>query len=71
MKANGPLESLLQTKLAEVILKDDAVKMLHSVYQQVWKIQQWLQDWKKTVFIPIPKKGNAEECSSYHTIVLI
>ena len=44
------------------ILKDDAVKVLYSVCQQVWKIQQWLQDWKKTVFIPIPKKGNAEEC---------
>ena len=51
------------------ILKDDAV--LHSICQQVWKTQQWPQDWKRSVFIPIPKKGNAKECSSYHTIVLI
>ena len=53
------------------ILKDDAVKMLHSIYQQIWKTQQWPQDWKKSVLIPIPKKGNAKECSNYHTIVLI
>ena len=53
------------------ILKDDAVKVLHSIYQQIWKTQQWLQDWKRSVFIPIPKKGNAKECSNYHTIVLI
>ena len=53
------------------ILKDDAVKVLHSICQQIWKIQQWLQDWKRSVFIPIPKKGNAKECSNYHTIVLI
>ena len=45
------------------ILKDDAVKVLHSVYQQIWKTQQWPQDWKRSVFIPIPKKGNAKECS--------
>ena len=44
------------------ILKDDAVKVLHSIYQQIWKTQQWLQDWKRSVFIPIPKKGNAKEC---------
>ena len=50
------------------ILKDDAVKELHSICQQVWKIQQWPQDWKRSVFIPIPKKGNAKECSNYHTI---
>ena len=51
------------------ILKDDAVKvMLHSICQQVWKTQQWPQDWKKSVFIPIPKKGNAKECSNYHTV---
>ena len=53
------------------ILKDDAVKVLHSTCQQVWKTQQWPQDWKKSVFIPIPKKGNTKECSNYHTIVLI
>ena len=50
------------------ILKDDAVKVLHSICQQIWKTQQWLQDWKRSVFIPIPKKGNANECSNYHTI---
>ena len=53
------------------ILKDDAVKVLHSTCQQIWKTQQWLQDWKRSVFIPIPKKGNVKECSNYHTIVLI
>ena len=53
------------------ILKDDAVTVLHSICQQIWKTQQWPQDWKRTVFIPIPKKGNAKECSSYHTIALI
>ena len=53
------------------ILKDDAVKVLHSIYQQIWKIQQWPQDWKRSVFIPIPKKGNAKECSNYCTIALI
>ena len=53
------------------ILKDDAVKVLHSIYQQVWKTQQWPQDWKRSVFIPIPKKGNAKECSNYHTIAFI
>ena len=53
------------------ILKDDAVKVLHSLCQQIWKTQQWLQDWKRSVFILIPKKGNAKECSNYHTIVLI
>ena len=52
------------------ILKDDAVKVLHSVCQQIWKTQQWPQDWKSVVFIPIPKKGNAKRCSSYHTIAL-
>ena len=49
----------------------DAVKVLHSICQQIWKIQQWPQDWKTSVFIPVPKKGNAKECSNYHTIVLI
>ena len=53
------------------ILKDDAVKVLHSICQQMWKTQQWPQDWKRTVFIPIPKKGNAKECSNYQTIALI
>ena len=53
------------------ILKDDVVKVLHSMYQQIWKTQQWPQNWKKSVFIPIPKKGNAKECSNYHTIALI
>ena len=53
------------------ILKDDAVKVLHSVWQQIWKTQQWPQDWKRSVFIPISKKGNAKECSKYYTIVLI
>ena len=53
------------------ILKDDAVKVLHSMCQQIWKTQQWPQDWKRSVFIPIPKNGNAEECSNYHTIALI
>ena len=52
------------------ILKDDAVKVLHSICQQIWKTQQWPQDWKRSVFIPIPKKGNAKECSNYHTIAL-
>ena len=53
------------------ILKDDAVKVLHSICHQIWKTQQWPQDWKRSVFIPIPKKGNAKECSNYHTIALI
>ena len=52
------------------ILKDDAVKVLHSICQQIWKTQQWPQDWKRSVFIPVPKKGNAKECSNYHTIAL-
>ena len=53
------------------ILKDDAVKVLHSICQQIWKAQQWPQDWKMSVFIPIPKKDNAKECSNYLTIPLI
>ena len=53
------------------ILKDDAVKVPHSICQQIWKTQQWPQDWKRSVFIPIPKKGNAKECSNYRTIALI
>ena len=53
------------------ILEDDAVKVLHSICQQIWKTQQWPQDWKRSVFIPVPKKGNAKECSNCHTIALI
>ena len=51
------------------ILKDDAVKVPHSICQQIWKTQQWPQNWKRSVFIPIPKKGNAKECSNYRTII--
>ena len=74
------LESITMNKasggdgiLAELfqILKDDAVKVLHSICQEIWKTKQWPQDWKKLVFISIPKKGNAKECSNYHTIALI
>ena len=64
-KGNGIPVELFQ------ILKDDAVKVLHSTCQHVWKTQQWPQDWKRSVFIPIPKKGNAKECSNYCTIALI
>ena len=53
------------------ILKDDAIKMLLSIFQQIWKTQQWPQDWKRSVFIPIPKKGNAKEYSNYHRVALI
>ena len=53
------------------ILKDDAVKVLHSICQQIWKTQQWTQDWKRSVFVPISKKGNAKECSNYCAIALI
>ena len=53
------------------ILKDDAVKVVNSICQQIWKTQHWPQDWKRSVFIPIPKKRNAKECSNYHTIALI
>ena len=64
-----------ENKIAPVelfqILKDDAVKVLHSICQHIWKPQQWPQDWKRSVFIPIPKKGNAEECSNYCIIALI
>ena len=69
----------ITTKLVEVMefqlsyfkLKDDAVKVLHSICQQIWKTQQWPQDWKRAVFIPIPNKGNAKECSNYRTVALI
>ena len=53
------------------ILKDDVVKVLHSIWQHIWKTQQWPQDWKRSVFIPVSKKGNAKECSNYCTIALI
>ena len=53
------------------ILKEDAVKMLHSICQQIWRTQPWTQDWERSVFIPIPKKGNTKECSNYLTIVFI
>ena len=78
-KINWPL-SITSNKASESdgipfelfqILKDDAVKVLHSICQQIWKTQQWSQDWKRSVFIPIPKKGNGKECSNYHTIALI
>ena len=74
------LESITTNKASESdgipvelfqILKDDTVKVLHSICQQIWKTQQWPQDWKRLVFIPIPKKGNAKECSNYCTIALI
>ena len=67
-KANG--ENGIPVELFQT-LKDDAVKVLHSICQQIWKTQQWPQDWKRSVFIPIPKKGNAKECSIYHTIALV
>ena len=79
-EAKWALGSITTNKATEVdripvelfqILKDDAVKVLYSVCQQIWKTQQWPQDWKRSVFIPMPKKGNAKECSDYHTIVLI
>ena len=52
-------------------IEDDAVKVLHSICQQIWKTQQWPQNWKSSIFIPIPKKGNAKECSNYHTVAFI
>ena len=78
-EVKGALESITMNKASGgdcipvelfQILKDDAVKVLHSICQQIWKTQQW-PDWKRSVFIPIPKKGNAKECSNYHTIALI
>ena len=80
VKSSGPQKASLRRKLVGgdgipvelfQILKDDAVKVLHSICQQIWKIQQWPQDWKKSVFIPIPKKGNAKGCSNYCPIALI
>ena len=78
VKPSGPQVALLRTKLMEVMefqlsffLKDDAVKVWHSICQQIWKTQQQPQDWKRQVFIPIPKTGNPKECSNYNTIELI
>ena len=68
--ATGTIYIVIPVELFQ-ILKDDAVKVLHSICQHIWKTQQWPQDWKRSVFIPIPKKGNAKECSNYHTIALI
>ena len=77
-KVKWALESISRNKASDgipvelfQILKDDAVKLLLSICQQIWKSQQWPQDWKRSIFIPIPKKGNAKECSNYHTIALI
>ena len=67
-KANGGDE--ISANLFQ-ILKDDGVKVLHSICQQIWKTQQWPQDWKRSLFTPIPKKGNAKECSNYRTIAFI
>ena len=80
MKVKGALESITRNKVSGgdglpvelfQILKDDVVKVLQSICQQIWKTQQWPQDWKRSVFIPIPKKGNAKECSNYRTVALI
>ena len=78
LESSGPKETPLRTKLVEVIefqlaisvLKNDVVKVLHSICQQIWKTQQWPQDWKRSVFILIPNKGNAKECPKYRTIAL-
>ena len=79
-KSSGALGSITRNKASGgdgipvelfQILKDDVVKVLHSTCQQIWKTQQWPQDWKRSVYIPIPKKGSAKECSNYHTIALI
>ena len=61
----------IPVELFQILKDDDAVKVLHSICQQIWKTQQWPQDWKRSVFIPIPKKGSAKECSNYLTIALI
>ena len=77
-KVNWALESITANKASGgdgiqielfQILKDDAVKVLHSIGQKIWKTQQWPQDWKRSVFVPVSNKGNAKECSYYHTIV--
>ena len=79
VKSSGPQEALFNKAIGgdgipvelSQILKDDAVKVLRLMCQQIWKTQQWPPDWKRSVFIPISKKGNAKECSNYHTIALI
>ena len=73
MALRGPINFICDGIPVELfqILKDDAMKVLHSICQQIWKTQQWPQDWKRSVFIPITKKGNAKECSNYRTIALI
>ena len=81
MKSSGPYLGSITTNKASggngipvelfQILKDNAVKVLYSICQKIWKTRQWPQDWKRSVFIPIPKKRNAKECSNYHTIALI
>ena len=80
MQSQVALESITTNKASEgdripaellQILKVNDVKVLHSICQQIWKTQQWPQDWKRSVFIPIPKKDNAKECSNYHTIAFI
>ena len=79
-KVKWALESIIMNKASRgdgipieliKILKDDALKVLHSICHQIWKTQQWPQDWKRSVFIPVPKKGNAKKCSYYCTIALI
>ena len=69
-KASGGGGITVELLIIEV-LKDAAAKELHSICQQIWKIQHWPQDWKRALFIPVPKKGNVKECSNYHTIMLI
>ena len=70
ISSEGSLPTIVDIMELFQILKDDAVKVLHSICQQICKTQPWPQDWKRSVFIPIPKKGNAKECSNYGTIVL-
>ena len=69
--ASGKLEVMEFQLSCSQVLKDDAVKVLLSIRQQIWKAQQWPQDWERSLFTPIPKKGNAQKCSNYHTIAFI
>ena len=75
VKSSGPSEALLPIKLGEVMKFQQiylkSIKVLHSMYQQIWKAQQWTQDWKRSIFIPIPKNGSTKECSDHQTIALI
>ena len=75
VKSSGPSEALLPIKLVEVMKFQQiylkSIKVLHSMYQQIWKAQQWTQDWKRLIFIPIPKNGSTKECSDHQTIALI